>query len=68
MFGVEQPVLDLFEEAPEALVPVCHVCGLHGSRIEVDGVAVPTMRAAALWAVFELGEHVKLAHPERVTR
>lgn len=61
-----QPVLDIFEERPEAVVPRCAHCGAQGPRIEVGGV-VPSLRAAALWAVIEIERHEREMHPE-VTR
>ena len=57
-----QPVLDLFEEPREAVVPCCGKCGATGDRIEVDGVAVRDLRAAALWALIAIGEHEREMH------
>jgi hypothetical protein len=57
-----QPVLDVFEDRPEAVVPCCHVCGRTGEQILVDGVGVPQFRAAVLWALLAIDEHVKREH------
>lgn len=64
MFAIAQPVLDLFEPAPEAVLPCCHLCGKHGDLITVDGVAVLDMRAASMWALLAIAEHVRQEHPE----
>jgi transposase len=61
---VAQPVLELFEEKPEAVLPCCHVCGKHGDLIEVDGIGVLDLRAATQWALLAIAEHVRQDHPE----
>jgi hypothetical protein len=61
---VAQPVLDIFEEKPEAVLPCCHVCGKHGDVITVDQVAVLDLRAATMWALLAIAEHVRRDHPE----
>jgi transposase len=64
MFAIGQPALDLFEPKPEAVLPCCHVCGKHGELITVDGVGVLDLRAAAMWALLAISEHVRQEHPE----
>lgn len=62
----EQPVLDLFEERPEAIVPACMHCSAHGEPIVVTGpgTAVPDMHAAVVWGWLEIKRHEREMHPE----
>lgn len=67
MFGISQPVLDLFEPTPEALLPCCHICGGHGDLVTVNPAeGIPTLRAASLFALLEIAEHVHQEHPGAV--
>ena len=64
--AADQPVLDLFEAAPEAIVPACGHCSARGEPIVVTGrgTAVPDFHAAALWAWLEIKNHEREMHPE----
>lgn len=59
-----QPVLDMFEETPAAIVPTCGKCGATGPKIVADGLVVPDLHAASMWALIAIGEHEREMHAD----